>query len=159
MKIFYSNRARRLLANLLLMLTLLITGENIYALVDELIQVDSTSAVESLLNDAKKYYEMKQFEQAAALLERALRIEPRNPILWHNLAGIRLAQADWKRAANLATKSNTLAGNNNDYKELRLRNWVIVTRACEGMGDFNCAQEARNRAQALARALHTEKSS
>lgn len=158
MKISYSNRARRLF-NLLLMIMLLITVGNVYALADRFIQVDSTSAVESLLNDAKNYYEMKQFEQAAALLERALRIEPRNPILWHNLAGVRLAQEDWKRAANLATKSNTLAGSNKDYKELRLRNWVIVTRACEGMGDFNCAQEARNRAQALARALHAEKSS
>ena len=158
MKISYSNRPRRLL-NLLLTITLLIISVNTYALTDGFIKVDSTSAVESLLNDAKNYYEMKQFEQAAALLERALRIEPRNPILWHNLAGIRLAQEDWKRAANLATKSNTLAGSNKDYKELRLRNWVIVTRACEGMGDFNCAQEARNRAQALARALRTEKSS
>jgi tetratricopeptide (TPR) repeat protein len=139
------------------MITLLIMGGNAYALADRFIQVDSTSAVESLLNDAKTYYKMKQFEQAAALLERALRIEPRNPILWHNLAGIRLAQEDWKRAANLATKSNTLAGSNKDYKKLRLRNWVIVTLSCEGMGDFNCAQEARNRAQALARALHAKK--
>ena len=158
MKISYSNRPVQL-PNLLLTIILLIIGVNTYALADRFIPVDSTSAVESLLNDAKTYYEMKQFEQAAALLERALRIEPRNPILWHNLAGIRLAQEDWKRAANLATKSNTLAGSNKDYKELRLRNWVIVTRACEGMGDFNCAQEARNRAQALARALHAEKSS
>lgn len=158
MKISYSNRLGQLL-NRLLIITLLIAGGNAYALANQLIPVDSTSAVESLLNDAKTYYEIKQFEQAAALLERALRIDPRNPILWHNLAGIRLAQEDWKRAANLATKSNTLAGNKEDYKELRLRNWVIVTRACEGLGDFSCAQEARNRAQALARALQAEKSS
>lgn len=158
MKISYSNRPRQLF-NLLLTITLLIVGGNADVLANQLIPVDSTSAVESLLNDAKTYYEMRQFEQAAALLERALRIDPRNPILWHNLAGIRLAQEDWKRAANLATKSNTLAGNKENYKELRLRNWVIVTRACEGLGDFNCAQEARNRAQALARALQAEKSS
>ena len=158
MKVFYSNKLRQLL-NRLLTITLLIAGGNADALTSQFIQVDSTSAVESLLNEAKTYYEMKQFEQAAALLERALRIDPRNPILWHNLAGVRLAQEDWKRAANLATKSNTLAGSNNNYKELRLRNWVIITQACEGMGDFNCAQEARNRAQALARALRAEKSS
>ena len=158
MKVFYSNKLRQLL-NRLLTITLLIAGGNADALTSRFIQVDSTSAVESLLNEAKTYYEMKQFEQAAALLERALRIDPRNPILWHNLAGVRLAQEDWKRAANLATKSNTLAGSNNNYKELRLRNWVIITQACEGMGDFNCAQEARNRAQALARALRAEKSS
>ncbi|RKZ39635.1 MAG: hypothetical protein DRQ49_10925 [Gammaproteobacteria bacterium] len=117
------------------------------------IKTDSSSAVKSLLGDAKTYYEAKQFEQAAASLERAIRIDPRNPILWHNLAGVRLAQEDWKRAANLAQKSNALAGTREKYKRLRIRNWVVITLACEGMNNFNCAREARNRAQALARTL------
>ncbi|MCK5719211.1 MAG: hypothetical protein KAH84_04585 [Thiomargarita sp.] len=108
------------------------------------------SAIKALLLEAKDYYVEKQFEQAAASLERALRIEPRHPILWHNLAGIRLSQEDWKRAANLAQKSNSLVGVEKKYKKLRMRNWVIVTLACEGMDDANCAHEARRRAQALA---------
>lgn len=132
-------------------LMLLIGIEN--PLASPYLKTDSTSAVESLLNEAKVSYENEQFEQAAASLERALRIAPRNPILWHNLAGVRLAQEDWKRAANLATKSNTLAGNDEKYKKLRVRNWVVITQACEGIGDLNCAREARNRAQALLRAL------
>ncbi len=157
MKISNPNRPWRL-SKFLIIIALIMIMLPSYA-TPGFIKTDSNSAVESLLNDAKTYYELKQFEQAAALLERALRIDPRNPILWYNLAGIRLAQEDWKRAANLATKSNTLAGNDKDYKELRMRNWVLITRACEGMGDFNCAQEARNRAQALARALRAQKTS
>jgi Flp pilus assembly protein TadD len=108
---------------------------------------DTSSAITSLLNDAKKHFEAGESEQAAALLERALRIDPRNPILWHNLAGVRLQQEDWSRAANLASKSNTFS---NDSKWLRVRNWVVIALACEGMGDKNCAQEARKRARVLA---------
>jgi len=120
-----------------------------------LLKTDSSSAIESLFNDAKTYYETKQYEQAAASLERALRIDSQHPILWHNLAGIRLVQEDWKRAANLALKSNSyLVGRYEKmYKELRMRNWVVITLACEGMQDAKCAREARNRAQAAARAL------
>ncbi len=117
------------------------------------IKTDSSEAVKSLLGEAKSYHEASQFEQAAALLERALRIVPRDPVIWHNLAGVRLAQNDWKRAANLAQKSNALAGTRKNYKMLRIRNWMVITLACEGMGNFNCAREARNRAQAIARTL------
>lgn len=115
---------------------------------------DSISAVKSLLTDAKGYYETGQYEQSAALLERALRIKSRNPYLWYNLAGVRLAQEDWKRAANLAQRSNALAGSEQEYKKLRVRNWVIVTLACEGLGDMDCARGARDRAQILVQSLY-----
>jgi len=142
---------KHLLNCLLITLLAMLSVENTIA--TPYIKTDSSSAVKSLLSDAKTYYEAKQFEQAAASLERAIRIDPRNPILWHNLAGVRLAQEDWKRAANLAQKSNALAGTREKYKTLRMRNWVIITLACDGMKNFNCAREARNRAQALARSL------
>lgn len=109
--------------------------------------VDSTSAVSALLAEAKTYFEEGQHEQAAAKLERALRIDPYNPILWYNLAGVRLQQEDWERAASLAAKSNSLAVDN---KWLRVRNWVVIALACEGMKDANCAGEARKRARILA---------
>lgn len=107
----------------------------------------SSSAVIALLNEAKAHFENQEFEQAAAKLERALRLNPRNPILWHNLAGVRLKQQDWQRAANLAAKSNAFAV---EDKGLRIRNWMIIAWACEGMGDTECVLEARKRAQTLA---------
>lgn len=110
-------------------------------------QIDSSSAVIALLNEAKAHFENQEFEQAAAKLERALRLNPRNPILWHNLAGVRLKQQDWQRAANLAAKSNAFAV---EDKGLRIRNWMIIAWACEGMGDTECVLEARKRAQTLA---------
>ncbi len=108
---------------------------------------DSKAAVMTLLSEAKTFFDEGESEQAAAILERALRIDPRNPVLWHNLAGIRLQQEDWVRAASLAAKSNSLAVEN---KWLRVRNWVLIALACDGMGDMDCTMEARNRARALA---------
>jgi tetratricopeptide (TPR) repeat protein len=114
------------------------------------IKTDSSSAVKSLLLDALSKYKEKEYEQAAALLERALRIMPRHPILWYNLAGVRLTQGQMKRAANLAQKSNALAGTNKRYRRLRIRNWMLIAQACKGMEDGKkCAAEALKRAQAL----------
>jgi tetratricopeptide (TPR) repeat protein len=111
------------------------------------IKTDSSDAVVSLLLEAKDFFEKKEYEQSAALLERALRISPRNAILWHNLAGVRLQQEQWSRAASLAAKSNSLAVKDTF---LRVRNWVITALACEGLGDKNCAEESRRRARTLA---------
>ncbi len=130
----------------------MITG-NVLANSPYLIHTDATDAVESLLNTAKEHYEKEQFEQAAATLERAIRIKPKHPILWHNLAGVRLAQGDWERAASLASKSNTIATKSSNLKKLRIRNWVVITLACEGMKNEECTKEARIQAQNLAKSL------
>jgi hypothetical protein len=114
-------------------------------------QADISNAVISLLSESFKRYDAQKYEQAAALLERALGIDGRNPILWHNLAGVSLKQEDWKRAADLATKSNTLIVGSDDQKGLRIRNFMLIALACEGMQDDACANEARKRAYALAK--------
>jgi len=153
---------KSILFKLLLVISLVVSVENLPAA--SYIKVDSSSAVKALLINASNAYKRgmretdtvkrnQAFEQAAASLERALRINPRQPTLWHNLAGVRLTQGDWMRAANLATNSNMHAGNDVQYYQLRIRNWMLITLACEGMGDMTCAREARNRAQNLAQAL------
>ncbi len=175
-------------------------------------------AVNSLWHNAKNYYQHQQFEQAANSLERALRIEQNNPYLWHGLAGVRLAQKEWKRATNLATKSLTLTGSDEELREknkrlitqacqniencippeiipknkfrdpyylhqlaasllkeekwaraislsrqsiklaggqnktadnLRIKNWVLITQACEEIENWECTRQARTRAQTL----------
>jgi Flp pilus assembly protein TadD len=104
-------------------------------------------AVEKLLLDAKSQYDNKQYEKAAALLERALRIAPNNPVLWHNLGGVRLQQEDWERAASLAAKSNSFSPQD---RSLRVRNWILISLACKGMNDTACMNEAQKRALSLA---------
>ncbi len=113
---------------LLVIAFLAITVENTLA---------SPSAVNALLDNAKTNYYNQQFEQAVALFERALRIEPNNPKIWYHLAQVRLAQKDWKPAISLAQKSNALAGSDN---ALRKKNRRVITQAFEqAAGKFDQA--------------------
>ncbi|MGH8691578.1 MAG: tetratricopeptide repeat protein, partial [Burkholderiales bacterium] len=68
---------------------------------------------------------------AAASLERALRIEPRNPRLWHELAQLRFRQRDYAQAESLATRSDTWAGNDG---ELRAANQRLIEEARAARG-------------------------
>ena len=73
---------------------------------------ESTSTsrtVLALLDQATKQQQMGSPEKAAATLERALRIEPKNARLWHRLAVIRFEQGQYSLAESLAAKSSTLA--------------------------------------------------
>ena len=63
---------------------------------------------------------------AAATLERALRLEPRNPRLWQELARVRLAQRDYVQAEQLAQRSNSWAGSDS---ALRAENARIIDQA------------------------------
>ncbi|MDQ3564265.1 MAG: tetratricopeptide repeat protein [Pseudomonadota bacterium] len=83
-------------------------------------------AVAALLRLARSQGEAGHGEQAAATLERALRIEPRNPWLWHRLAVLRLQQGYSDRAAELAKKSNLLA---RDHRRLLTGNLEVIQAA------------------------------
>ena len=83
-------------------------------------------AIAGLMDSARKDASSGKLGSAAASLERALRIEPRNPRLWHELAVIRLRQADYTQAENLAARSNTYAGADAD---LRAANQRVISDA------------------------------
>lgn len=83
-------------------------------------------AASALLESAAQNLHAGQLDQAAATLERALRIEPRNPAILHYLGQTRLQQGQYQQAVSLAVKSNTLAGR--DY-DLRERNAWLVAEA------------------------------
>jgi len=55
------------------------------------------------------------------LIERALRIEPRNPHYWYTLARIKYAQGDSSQAIQLCRKSTSLAGGEPQLIELNSR--------------------------------------
>ena len=81
---------------------------------------ESTSTsrtVLALLDQASKQQQTGSPEKAAATLERALRIEPRNARLWHRLAVIRFEQGQYSLAESLAAKSSTLAQGDWHLKE------------------------------------------
>ena len=100
-------------------------------------------AVLSLVDQAHGQASAGRLEAAGASLERALRIEPRNPRLWQKLARVRLEEGQYRQAENLAAKSNALAG---DDGRLRAENWQIIGQARSKSGDTAGAQAAFERA-------------
>lgn len=85
----------------------------------------TSRTVLALLDQASKMEASGNPEKAAATLERALRIEPRNARLWHRLAVIRYQQGQYNQAESLAAKSSTLA--KNDW-ELKQKNAELIER-------------------------------
>jgi len=106
------------------------------------------AATAALQKEAQFLEEQEQFERAAATLERALRIEPRNPYLWNRLAALRLRQNKADQAESLARKSNLLAGSD---ARLRAQNWKIVAAALRVRGDETGARIAEQEAGRSAR--------
>ena len=88
-------------------------------------------AIAGLMDSARNDAAAGKLGSAAAALERALRIEPRNPRLWHELAKVRLRQADYSQAESLAARSNTYAGADG---ELRAANQKIIADARAARG-------------------------
>jgi predicted Zn-dependent protease len=105
--------------------------------------VASSPAVLALLNEAASNRKSGQLDNAASALERGIRIQPRNPLLWHQLAEIRLQQHQPGLAEDLAKKSNQLARGS---QPLTQKNWSIIAQARRAKGDLAGAAMAEQKA-------------
>jgi tetratricopeptide (TPR) repeat protein len=88
-------------------------------------------AVAGLMQSARADSAAGRLSTAAASLERALRIEPRNPRLWHELARVRLKQGEYAQAQSMAARSNAWAGNDSALRE---ENQRLIEQAREAAG-------------------------
>jgi cytochrome c-type biogenesis protein CcmH/NrfG len=102
--------------------------------------------VVALLDQAEQQANAGELEPAAASLERAIRIDPRNPVLWYHLATVRLSQGESSQAEQLAVKSNSLAAGN---RTQQARNWRLIAQARREQNDTNGAAAAERRAREL----------
>jgi predicted Zn-dependent protease len=96
-------------------------------------------AVIALLDQAQLHNDAGQREAAGASLERALRIEPRNPWLWHELAQLRLTQGQYGQAVSLARKSTSFSVKD---RHLQALNWRLIGNARVAQGDTSAAEQA-----------------
>lgn len=114
---------------------------------EQILPDDRTSkTVLALLDSAQASAKAGQLHNAEAQLERALRIEPRNAVLWYYMAKLRLHQNRLAEAAGLAAKSNSLAGKD---RKLRADNWRIIAHARNQQGDVAGAQQAQEQVDQL----------
>jgi len=106
------------------------------------------TAVAGLMETARVDAAAGKLSSAAASIERALRIEPRNPRLWQELARIRFQQGQFVQVDSVAARSNSFAGADN---ALRAENWRLIAQAREARGDADGARVARESAEKFSR--------
>lgn len=81
-------------------------------------------APRALLEEADYHYEMGRFDSCAASLERALRLEPRAPVLWYRLAALRASQHDYSSANRLSEKSKSLTTSETSKRVVQWLDWL-----------------------------------
>ena len=100
-------------------------------------------AVKQLTAQAENAEQAGDLDQAGGYLERALRIQPRDPQLLQHMAEIKLQKEDYQQALNFARKSYDIGPR---VGEICSRNWRTISVAREYLNDASGAREAEERA-------------
>ena len=99
-------------------------------------------AVAELADAAQVAENDGDLDRATILLERALRIEPRDPELLQYMAEVQLDKGAWDQAENYASRSFDVGPR---VGELCQRNWRTMALARERQGRDDAARRARER--------------
>jgi predicted Zn-dependent protease len=83
---------------------------------------------------------------AASTIERALRIEPNNPLLWIEYAQVRLSEQSFSQAENMARKALMLG---NGDPRAQSAAWRLIATSLRAQNKSNEAQQADAKADAL----------
>ncbi len=105
-----------------------------------------SAAVSALVMAANEDSQAGKMDSAVATMERAIRLEPRNPTLLYKLAVLRLQQSKPAQAEDLAKKAALLASKD---AQLKKHSWLLIARAREMQHDAAGAQEAREKANSF----------
>lgn len=68
-----------------------------------------SAASQALLNQSRSAQAAGNYDLAAASIERALRIDPRQPLLWLELGNVRLKEGDYAQAEAVGRKALSLS--------------------------------------------------
>lgn len=101
------------------------------------------SAVDKLRLQAQAAQANGDWDKAAALLERALRLDSREADLYAEIAEVRLGQGRFVDAEQIALRGLTVNSGNED-RSARL--WHAIAQARSGQGDVSGARQARAQA-------------
>jgi len=100
-------------------------------------------AVKQLTAQAREAERTGDLDRAGSYLERALRIQPRDPQLLQHMAEIKLQEQDYQQALSFAVRSYEIGPR---VGEICSRNWRTIGVAREHLNDINGAREAEARA-------------
>jgi tetratricopeptide (TPR) repeat protein len=100
-------------------------------------------AVKQLTAQAEGAERAGDLDQASGYLERALRIQPRDPQILQHMAEIKLQKQDYQQALNFAVRSYDIGPR---VGEICSRNWRTISVAREHLKDAVGASDAEARA-------------
>ena len=101
-------------------------------------------ASRALVSQASTQLASKNFAVAASSIERALRIEPDNPLLWIELGKVRQAEGNYVQAENMARKALTMSAN---APRAQSSAWALISEALRARGKNTEAREAQMRSE------------
>ena len=103
-------------------------------------------ASRALVSQAQSQLAAKNYAVAAASIERALRIEPGNPLLWTELGKVRLVEGNYVQAENMGRKAVAMAVN---APRAQSDAWALIAESLRARGRNSEAQEAQARAEGV----------
>jgi predicted Zn-dependent protease len=112
-----------------------------------------SAASSALVAQAQKQAKGGETVAATATLERALRIEPDNPLLWLELGRLRLNERNPAQAHSMGRKALALATGDTRAQAAA---WRLIASALKAQGRNQEASEAEARASTLAVPLSDE---
>jgi predicted Zn-dependent protease len=101
---------------------------------------ENSPAVKSLMTQARADIAIGNTRSAISSIERGLRIEPENSMLWNMLAITHFEQSEFQQTISMAKKSIRYSNNDN----LIAKNWELIKKAGEKVGDMTVVKEAIN---------------
>ena len=109
-------------------------------------QFKLSPATNALVQQAHTQAHAGAFAPAAATIERALRIEPDNPLLWIELGQIRLSENNPGQANSMGHKALALATGD---AQAQASAWRLVAESLRGLNRNDEAAEADKKANTL----------
>jgi len=99
-----------------------------------------SSAVDSLMLQARAEMMVGKYLTAESKIERGLRIDPENSKLWALLAKTHYAKANYSQSISMARKAIQFSRDD----DLTARNWRLIKKAGKKSGDTFAIKEADN---------------
>lgn len=103
-------------------------------------------ASRSLVSQAQAQRRRGDLPGATVSLERALRIEPSNPLLWIEMGRLRMDQRNYPQAENMGRKALSMAVGDSQTQSSA---WLLIADSLKARDRNPQAQEAYDRAEAL----------
>ena len=101
------------------------------------------AAIDELLDLAERHILAADYDSAAQVINRALKIAPSEPMSWHKLAHLRYVEGQYAEAKLLALRSNALSS---ERPGVRRANWQLIGSIEQATGNSSAAAAATRRA-------------